>query len=216
MYTYLGRDTDPAIEGVFERSIKLALLLLIPFAAVFGVLAAFVCRTLFGHGFEDAAAALRILAPTVVLIGLVTLSTSLIVSRRSPTVMVWLSAAMTALNVALNLALIPGLDERGSAIAMLATEAAFLVLAFRMALRTIGTGVRWLSMTGAPLLAGLAMCGAMLPLRHSPLPALVAGAVVYPLAFVALERLISPDDLRFVAGYLRRRLGGPQNGTKAT
>jgi O-antigen/teichoic acid export membrane protein len=207
MYTYLERDSEPTIQGVFGRSTKLALLLLIPCAAVFGALAPWVTRTLFGNGLAAASASLRILAPAVVLIGLVTLATSLIVSRRSPTTMVWLSGAMTLLNVVLNVVLIPGLHERGAAIAMLATEAVFLVLAFRMALATIGAPVRWLPMTAAPLLAGALMIAAMLALRHTPGLALGVGAAVYPLAFVAVERVISPDDLRFVADFAKRRLG---------
>src|SRR5438552_12065206 len=102
MYTYLERDSDPPIQSVFERSMKLALVLLVPCAAVFGVLAPFVSRAFFGSGLENASGALRILAPVVVLIGLVLLSTSLIVSRRSPRVMVWLSAGMTLFNIVLN------------------------------------------------------------------------------------------------------------------
>src|SRR5205807_1680586 len=165
MCTYLERDSEPSVQAVFARSIKLALLLLVPCAAVFGVLAPWVCRTIFGHGLAAAAPSLRILAPAVVLIGLVTLATSLIVSRRSPTSMVWLSGGMTLFNIVLNLILIPGLHERGAAIAMLATEAVFLVLAFRMALATIDAPVRWLPMTAAPLLAGALMAAVMLLLR---------------------------------------------------
>lgn len=206
MYTYLERDSEPTVQGVFQRSLKLSLLLLVPCAVVFGTLAAFVSRTLFGSGLEAAAPSLRILAPVVVLIGLVTLSTSMIVSRRSPAAVVWLSGAMTALNVALNLALIPSLHERGAAIAMLVTEAVFLVLAFRLALRAIGARIDWLSMTAAPLLAGLAMAAATLALRHTPGLALAVGLVVYPATFVLAERLISPDDLVFVRDFARRRL----------
>lgn len=206
MYTYLERDSEPTVAGVFQRSLKLSLLLLVPCAVVFGTLASFVCRTLFGHGLEAAAAPLRILAPVVVLIGLVTLSTSLIVSRRSPAAVVWLSGAMTLVNVALNLALIPGLDERGAAVAMLVTEAVFLVLVLRMATRVLGTGLAWLATGAAPLAAGAAMAAATLALRHTPWLALAVGAAVYPVAFVAAERAISPDDLAFVAAFVRRRL----------
>ncbi|MEA2387819.1 MAG: hypothetical protein QOG41_592 [Thermoleophilaceae bacterium] len=206
MFTYLERDSEPTIHGVYQRSIKLALLLLVPCGVVFGTLAPFVSRAFFGDGLESAAASLRILAPAVVLIGLVTLTTSLIVSRRSPTSMVWLSAAMTVVNVALNLALIPGLEERGAAIAMLATEAIFLVLVVRMALATIEAPVRWAATTGAPLVAGLAMAAVTLSLRDTPGLALAAGAVVYPAVFLLAERLISPDDLAFVVGFARRRL----------
>jgi O-antigen/teichoic acid export membrane protein len=207
MYTYLERDSEPSLRGVFQRSLKLSLLLLVPCAVVFGTLAAFVCRTLFGSGLEAAAPSLRILAPVVVLIGLVTLSTSLIVSRRSPAAVVWLSGAMTILNVVLNLALIPGLDERGAAIAMLVTEAAFLVLALRMAVGTIGARLDWLATCAAPLVAGAAMAGATLALRHSPWLALAAGLAVYSAVFVLAERAINPSDLAFVRDFARRRIG---------
>jgi O-antigen/teichoic acid export membrane protein len=205
MYAYLSHDSDPTIQGAFQRSLKLSLLLLVPCAVVFGTLPEFVSRTIFGSNLEAASASLRILAPVVVLIGLVTLSSSLIVSRRDPRAILWLSGAMTLLNIGLNLALIPGLDERGAAIAMLATEAVFLVLALAMAVRTLGTGLDWLSMTAAPLLAGLAMAAVTLALRGAPVAALAAGAAVYPAVFVLAERLISPGDLAFVAGFLRRR-----------
>ena len=205
MYAYLGRDTEPTVQSAFQRSLKLALLLLVPCAVAFGVLPEFVSRTIFGADLEAASSALRILAPVVVLIGLVTLSSSLIVSRRDPRTILVLSGAMTALNVGLNLALIPGLDERGAAIAMLATEVAFLVLALAMAVRTLATRLDWLTMCAAPLLAGAAMAGAAVALRGTPLLALLAGVAVYPLAFVIAERLISPGDLSFVADFLRRR-----------
>jgi O-antigen/teichoic acid export membrane protein len=207
MYTYLERDSEPTLQGVFQRSLKLSLLLLVPCAVVFGTLASFVTRTLFGSGLEAAADSLRILAPVVVLIGLVTLSTSLVVSRRRPVGVVWLSAAMTVLNVALNVALIPGLDERGAAIAMLVTETVFLVFALRLAVGTIGSGIDWLSTVAAPLLAGVAMGAATLALRDTPGLALGVGIVIYPAAFVLAERLISPEDLAFVRDFARRRLG---------
>ena len=206
MYAYLQRDTEPTIQGAFQRSLKMALLLLVPPAVAFGTLPEFVSRTIFGEHLEAASASLRILAPVVVLIGLVTLSSSLIVSRRDPRTILVLSGAMTLLNVALNLALIPGLEERGAAIAMLATEAVFLVLAVAMAVRTLGEGLDWVSLAGAPLVGGLAMAAVILLLSGSPVVALVAGVAVYPLAFAAAERAISPDDLAFVVGFVRRRL----------
>jgi O-antigen/teichoic acid export membrane protein/peptidoglycan/xylan/chitin deacetylase (PgdA/CDA1 family) len=208
MYTYLRNDGEPTIQGAFQRSLKMSLLLLVPCAVVFATLPEFVSRTIFGSQLEAASASLRILAPVVVLIGLVTLSSSLIVSRRDPRTILVLSGAMTLLNVGLNLALIPSLEERGAAIAMVATEGVFLALALAMALRTLGTGLDWLSMGAAPLLAGLAMAAVTLALRGTPGWALGAGAVVYPLVFAVAERLISPGDLAFVVDFLRRRMGG--------
>ncbi len=50
------------------------------------------------------------------------------------------------------------------------------------------------------------MAAAMWPLREDLLPALPIGVVVYTVAFVAVERVVSPVDLRFLLGLLRQRL----------
>lgn len=205
MYAYLQRDSDPTIQDAFQRSLKLALVLLVPLAVAFGTLPEFISRTIFGAGLEAASSSLRILAPAVVLIGLVQLASTLIVSRRDPRTILVLSGGMTVLNIGLNVALIPGLEERGAAIAMLATEAVFVALALGMAVRTLGTGLSWTTMSASPLLAGLAMAGVVLALSGTPVLALAAGVVVYALVFAGAERLISPGDLSFVLDFVRRR-----------
>jgi peptidoglycan biosynthesis protein MviN/MurJ (putative lipid II flippase) len=129
------------------------------------------------------------------------------VSRRNPTIMVWVTAAMVALNVGLNVALIPSLDDTGAALAMLVTEAVLLVIALTIAVRTVG-GVRWVSTAVSPLVAGAAMAAPMLLLQDTLVPAALAGTAVYALVFIGLERVISPVDLRFVGSMLRRRLTG--------
>ena len=207
MYTYLERDSEPSVGSVFQRSLKLGLVALVPCAVAFGILAEPLCRLFFGAEFEAAADPLRLLAPVVVLIGLATLCSSLIVSRRDPTIMVWVTAAMVALNVGLNVALIPSLDDTGAALAMLITEAVLLVIALTIAVRSVG-GVRWVSTAVSPLVAGAAMAAPMLLLQDTLVPAALAGTAVYALVFIGLERVISPVDLRFVGSMLRRRLPG--------
>ncbi|MCA1680510.1 MAG: oligosaccharide flippase family protein [Actinobacteria bacterium] len=98
MYTYLGPATDPPLGAVVQRSIKLLLVLLVPCAVVLGVLAEPVSVAFLGGDFERAAEPLRLLAPTVVLIGLVYLATSLLVSRGNPRRMVVISAAGVTVN----------------------------------------------------------------------------------------------------------------------
>jgi O-antigen/teichoic acid export membrane protein len=205
MYARLGRETVPSIRSVFQRSLKLALVLLVPAAVAMAVLAKPLMELLFGAEFGDAAGALRLLAPIVVLLCIVTLSSSLIISRVGPAAIVRISAAMVALNVALNLALIPPFEASGAAAAMLVTELAFGALAMRLAIREAG-GVELRSMTAAPLLAGAAMLAVMLALASVPAASLAAGAVVYVAVFLLLERSISPGDLDFARTLLRTRL----------
>lgn len=205
MYTYLGPDTDPPISAVFQRSLGLAQALLMPIAVGFGLLAGPICRLIFGPQFLAAGAPLRLLAPVVVLLGLVMLCQSLIVSRSSGRAVVKVTAWMVLLNAVLNVALIPLLADRGSATAMLVTEAAFIAISLLWSVRLVG-GVNWWAMSGAPLLAGLAMALAILPLRAHLLPGALVGAAVYVLALVALQLVIAPQDVNFALSLVRRRL----------
>lgn len=203
MFAYLGRDTDPTVGSIFQRSVKFALVLLVPVSVVMGLLAEPIVRIAFGNDFEEAAGAVRLLAPVVLGLCLVTLCSSLIVTRRSPQTMIRITAPMVAVNVILNFALIPSLEERGAALAMLVTEALFVAVAMRVAADEVG-GLRWAPMLGGPVLAGAVMVVPMLALADLPLAAGIAGLLAYTAAFVALERVISPGDLHFMASSLRR------------
>jgi len=205
MFAYLGRDTDPTIGSIFQRSVKFALVVLVPVAVIMGLLAEPIVSIAFGRDFEEAAGAVRLLAPVVVGLCLVALCSSLIVTRRSPRTMIRITAPMVALNVALNVALIPSLEDRGAALAMLVTEAVFVAVAMRVASDEVG-GLQWASMVGAPLLSGAAMALPMILLASLPLAALAAGLLVYGVAFVLLERAISPSDLSFIVTSLGRFL----------
>ena len=212
MYAYLDRDSEPSVEGAFERSIKLALCALVPCGVAFGVLAEPVARLFFGADLEGAAGPLTLLAPVVPLLGVVTLGSSLLVGRREPSVLVRLAAAAVGLNIALNLALIPPLADDGAALAMLITAAVFAGLVLRQAVITVG-GVRWRAMGAGPLAGGAAMGVAMLPLADSLALALAAGAAAYGLVLYAVERTLCPRDVEFLVGMVRRRLGAGDPGT---
>lgn len=203
MYTYLGPQTQPSIRAVFQRSVKLAAAILMPVSVAFGVLAGPLVRAVFGPEFENAADLLRILSPSVVLLGVITLAASLFVSRQDPKAMVRVTAVMALLNVVLNLALIPSMDDTGAAIAMTVTVAMYCVASLWMAARAAG-GVDWMPMLASPLLAGAACAIPMALLDDQLAAALAAGVAVYVAAFVLLERAIAPADLRFAGGLLRR------------
>ena len=205
MYTYLGPGSSPTLRTVFQRSIKLSLVLLMPLAVAFAVLAEPICRLIYGPDFTSAAVPLRILGPGVVLIGLVTLTTSLIVSRDDPRRIASLTAIMLAFNVAINFTLIPLYGVAGAATAMLATEVIFTVWIARIALRLVG-GIKWLATVASALAAGTAMTAICLLLRDSLPTALAAGGGAYLLVLVAVERHVNPLDFAFVTGMARRRL----------
>ncbi len=205
MYTYLERDTEPTVQAVFERSVRLSLAGLVPFALIFGILAEPLTKIFFGADFASAAEPLRLLAPVVVLMGLVYICSSLVVSRRSPKTMVVLTAGMVIANVALNLLLIPAYGDVGAAAAMLLTLTLATPIALLIAARTVG-GLSWGPMLVTPALAGLAMAVVMAPLASSFVPALILGLASYAAAFVLIERVVNPGDLEFLTTMVRRRL----------
>ena len=204
MYTYLGRDTDPSVQTVFERSVKLLVVLLLPCAVGFGLLADPAVVLIFGEELEDAAVALRLLAPTVVFMGIVMVGSSLLIARGRLQVLIVGGVAAVVINMGLNVALIPPLEEAGAATAMLVTSVLLGGFILIRAADAVG-GVPWPRMLGAPMAAGAAMA---VPLTMIPwaLVALAAGLAAYAGVYVLAERAISPSDLRFVADLARQRL----------
>ena len=214
MYTYLGPDTVPTIRSVFQRSLKVGLALLTPVAVAYAVLAVPIVTAFFGDELEDAADPLRLLAPVVPLYTLVVLSGSLVVSRRAPRDIVPVVAAAAIANLALNLALVPPLDDTGAALAMLASELLYVVLALRLAVPAAG-GTDWRSMLAGPLAGGVAMVAPMLLLDGIWPVAVVAGTAVYVAVAAVVDRLVDPGDLRFVVDIFRRRLPSQRRQTGA-
>jgi O-antigen/teichoic acid export membrane protein len=203
MFTYLTPGSEPTVGAVFERSIKLALALLAPITVLYVVEAEPLCVLLFGESFRSADDALRALAPSVVLMGVVSLSTTLVALRAGPRQLIPLSGGIVVLNVVLTAALVPGLDAPGAGLAMSISVGVFAVAAFWVAARAVD-GVNLWRMTVSPVGAAFVMAAVMEPI--GPLGAAVAaGAVAFALAFVALEHFVAPDDLRFMAEMLRRR-----------
>jgi O-antigen/teichoic acid export membrane protein len=209
MFTYLDDTTDPTIGAVFERAIKLSVALLLPCAIVLTVLADPLVRLLFGDDFAPAVTPLRLLALTVMPLGLVMLSSSLISSRENPRILVVYFGFALAVNVALNVALIPSLDAEGAALAMLITYAGFGALMLRAAIRATGPVRAWHTL-GAALVAGAATAAVALVLDDHLFVALPASAIAYAAVFSAVERRIAPADFEVVKSLIRSRLpSGP-------
>jgi O-antigen/teichoic acid export membrane protein len=203
MFSYLGRDTDPPLRAVYERSIKLSLVLLAPVAVAFAVLAEPICRAIYGPSLASAGVPLRILAPAVLLMAVVTLANSLLLSRENPRRMVSLAAAMAAVNVALNIALIPPFSDAGAAAAMVATELIYAVWISRIATQAVGK-TRWLATSAGATAGAACMALVTLLLSGSLWIALTVGGAAYLVSLLAVERLVSSRDVQLVVHMLRR------------
>lgn len=207
MFTYLGTDTKPTLEGVFQRAIKLCLALLLPITMTFALLAEPLCRAFFGDELADAAEPLRLLAPVVVLFGVQGMSTLLVLNRSRPRRMVYTVAVAAVVNLVLNLTLIPPFEGVGAALAMLGSFAVYTAIAFWQAVDELER-VNWVSMLAAPAVASAAMAVPLVLLAGIWPVAALAGGVVFVAVYAAVDRVVDPDDLRFVVDLLRRRLPG--------
>lgn len=199
MFTYLRRDSEPTVQGVFAGAIRLAVAVLTPIALVFALLAPDVIRIFYGSDLGGAVTPLRLLAPVVVLLGVVALTSSLIVSREDPRAITKLTAIVTALNVALNLALIPPLGADGAALAMLVTEVVFLAAALRLAHRLVGP-VPWARSLAGVLAGAAAMAIALVALHDRWLLAGAVGTVAYGVVLLLVERLTRAGPAAAAAG----------------
>lgn len=205
MYTYLGPDTSPTLSDVFQRSIKLSLALLLPIAMTLGLLAEPLCRAFFGGDFAEAATPLRLLAPVVVLFGLMVLTSVLVLSRSHPRRMVYTVAGASTLNIGLNVALIPSFGAKGAALAMLISIALYAAAAMWLAVLEVGK-VNWTSILAAPGLAAIAMALPLVLLAGVWPVAAVVASVLYAAAYAAIDRMVDPEDFQFVSGLVRQRL----------
>jgi O-antigen/teichoic acid export membrane protein len=207
MFTYLGPDTTPTLQAVYQRALKLAMTLLLPIAVAFAVVPHVLCRAFFGDSLAAAGDPLRLLAPVVVLFPLIVQSTNLVLSRENPMKVVRVVATVAVINVVANAVLIPLMEAEGAALAMLISELIYLALALRLALPLTG-GVHWRSMLPAPLLAGAAMALVLWALAGTLVIALAAGVVVYAAVYAAIDAVVAPGELRFVVGLVTSRFGG--------
>lgn len=209
MYTYLGPGSDPPLRAVFQRSIKLSLILLAPVAVAFVALGPQICSLVYGPSFDNAGVTLAILGPGVVMLSVVTLATSLLVARENPMRVARMTAAMVGINIVLNILLIPPFEDAGAAAAMLATEAVFVVIIMRVAASAAG-GFGWLSSAAGALAGAAVMLAVLLLLDEHLWLGLSAGTTAYFLGFVLVERVVSPEDLRYAGRLLARlRRSGP-------
>jgi len=198
MYAYLGTGGTFTVQTAFERSIKAITVTLAPIAVVLFLLAEPLCQLFFGDDFRIAGEALRVLAPAVVLLGIVALGSSLVMSRTRARQIVLASAVMVAFNVALNLVLIPRHADIGAATAMLVTELLFAGIVLVLAARVIH-GLRLVPTFVGPLAGCVAMVLVMLPLLEMELLAVFVGCLAYGIALILVERRVNPGDMRFVA-----------------
>ena len=211
VFSRLTRQTEPTIGSIFRASLKLGVALTLPLAVGAAVLAYPLMELLYGDEFRDGASALTLLAPTIVLYPLVYIAAYVLISQDRQSVLAWVYAGATVLNIGLNVVLIPEYSLDGPAFATTVCEALSVALMLVFALRVSGA-LDWRSILAGPVVASALAGGVMALLYDSVVVAIVASAVIYLVAIVLFERRFYRDDYEQVMRFVRRRSPGDSAG----
>ena len=193
----------------YEKSYKMLAILGLPLAVGIGVTADSIVH--FTRGFEQSIPALRILAPSVVLIFVNNAFIYALTAINRQIDFTRLALFSLAVNVALNVALIPPFGYLGAAAASTITEVALFAGGWWLLRRHLAS----LSIVGsiAPVLvSGLAMGIVVYLTRSWPLAIVITlGAAVY-VAALLVSRALDPEEWSIVrSGFRVRSVTGEAN-----
>ena len=201
----LDRSSTPTIGQVFESGLKAMVVLMVPVGLLFLLYGGEILVLLYGAEYAPAENALRWLGGAAAVYGAAFIAASLIGAQGRIRVLVWVTGTVLALNVVLNLLIIPRWSLTGAAAVTTITEAVQGVILLALGLRITGR-VSARRILTSPL-AGAAVATATALALPRTLPAAAVAAAAYVATVVLVERARYPADLGYVTGALRRRFG---------
>jgi O-antigen/teichoic acid export membrane protein len=194
----LTRNADE-VQEVIERAFSFLLLLAVPLALAFVVLAEPIVELVAPNGFDAAVTPLRILAVALVFAFGNAIFANLLLALDRQTVLVGVSLAGLGLNVALNLLVIPRWSYTGAAATTAVTEALGALAVFWLAKRSYSFSLRP-DFVARLVGAAVVMTGILLLVDAYPLPLAVAAAGGAFAAAAYGFRVVTRTDLRIVLG----------------
>jgi O-antigen/teichoic acid export membrane protein len=207
--TLLGAGQHDRIRTGYGRALRLLMLVSLPVAAGAAALGPETVRLVFGGGFAGSRVPLLVLLAPFPLIPLMNASYSLIVGLGKARFPLVVGASSATLNVALDLALIPGHAAIGAAVANScaqgATALATIVYGARLAGPVTWEAATLLRACAASAAAGIAAWGALAAIGGAPgvVAGILAGSAVFLAGAVALRILPKEDAL-----WVERSFGG--------
>jgi O-antigen/teichoic acid export membrane protein len=192
MLPWLARAGANLTRG-FALGLKAVNALLLPIGLVLVLFARPLIDLLYGREFEPSVVPLQILGLMTLMYGINAYASVSLVARYRPLAYGRLLVPVIALNVVLNLILIPAEGASGAAAAALASGTLLAVLALWQARAVLGPS----DLVGAfagPVLAGVAMVAVVLALSAPWVVELVLGGVVYGGVLGLFEWLVRRED----------------------
>jgi len=204
----LDRSTSPTIGEAYEAALKALVVIFLPIGAFLVLFGGPFISLVYGDAFDEAENAVRLLGAAAALYPISYLSGYVLVSQDRQRLIPWITGAVAAENVVLNLLVIPHYSYDGAAavtsLSELTHATAFLVVAMTV------TGPVSPSRIGTGAAAGVAAMLAVALLAGSNLAGAAVAVALYPLVVLGVERLRHPDDVRAITALVRARTsGGP-------
>ncbi|HEX6584379.1 MAG TPA: polysaccharide biosynthesis C-terminal domain-containing protein [Thermoleophilaceae bacterium] len=207
-----AREMDRIRSG-YARAIRLLLLVSVPLTALTLSVGPATIRLVYGSAYEDAASLVAILAPTLPLLALVSVSRGVVfgVGRQRSLVVVGVFAAVV--NITLDVVLIQLYDATGAAIANAGAQGAAAIAYVAIARRLAGGG-GWApaALARNVLAASAAGAGAWAATAALPgVPGVLAGIAIFAVAFCLLAvmlRIMPSADGPWLDAMVAARLRG--------
>jgi O-antigen/teichoic acid export membrane protein len=211
--TLHGAAAIERLRSGFKRGLRLLVILALPIAALAATVGPEAIRVVYGSAFEDAGPVLVILALSLPVFSVWTISGALLTGlddARSP---VLASGLAAALNLALAFILVPRYDAVGAAIANVAAQVLAAAVMLRLASRAVQAGAWEVAAVIRPLLAaaGAGLVAWAILQGVTGVAGVVLASLGGALAFAALAfglRILTADDAAWLDDQIGHLLGG--------
>lgn len=192
-----------SLRRVFEVSSMAAAALTVPIGMLMALYGQTIVDDAFGKGFAGGGSATRILGVAAALYGVYTIAAMTLAAQDRQQAFPAISAVVLALNIGLNLILIPIMSLRGAAIAMAVSQLVLTGLMLRL-VSQVTDSFSFLRIFGACGVGVATMALVAVTLGSGPFSLLVS-AVVYTVVFLSIEWRLHREDLILFSRALGRR-----------
>lgn len=205
----LHHESREAFNSMFNRGVKYALLVSIPIAIIGNIIAHKLIIFTFGAEYANSVIVFKILLLSVIFSFIVLLGGTALGSINKQKIAVWYSAIVLALNIILNLILIPRMGHIGAGIASLISFVT-LALLITIYLGSKGYKVSYFRLSVKPLVGSLLVGSLLMGMKPIPVVAMIIMSIlIYPL-IITLLRVWSEEEIMTFKKYcmlLVSRLG---------
>lgn len=209
VFSRLARESSMRLFKAYEQSLKFLYAMGIPVAIILFVLSDRIIVLFFGEAYHEAAVALRLIAPVVILFLPTSLYGYLFIALGHQRIYMGCVAMSLFTNIILDLLLIPSYSYIGAAVGTLSAEV-ILFFSGLIMLRQLGSPLADLGLIWRPSLAGLAMGLFCWLVKDKVLTSMVFGILLGLASYTALLVILQTftrEELGLLMDAMRVRLG---------